>query len=614
MLLHAALPKKLGAIPAFCYLMTLLIGAWSGRGPGLAVVALMLTVVQYIFKPGFSIKQLDPAAAAVFIVLGLIISAVSASRRRKEQMLRSMNDDLDARVREQTEAIQRESEKLEQTAEALRVTDRQLRSFLTQIPGTTFIKTAEGRYLFRNPPVPELAAASDGSAGPTDYDLWPAEQAEQFRASDQDVLAAGKPIQRVERGLVEGKTRYWLVTKFLMQGPSGATLIAGTSFDITESKALEEQLQQSRKMEAIGQLAGGVAHDFNNLLTVINGYSALLLGEAKDARMKSKLQNIQEAGNKAAELTRQLLAFSRKQMLQPRTVDVNELLTKLSGMLERLIPESIEVKVGLDPRLCSIHVDPTQVEQVLLNLIVNARDAMSAGGQLTLETSNTVLDAEYAAHHPGVQPGDYVMISVTDTGVGIPKEIQASVFEPFFTTKEEGTGLGLATVYGIVKQSEGHVYLYSEPGVGTTFKIYFPATSAKARRAEESRAGAAGGSEVLLLVEDDTHVRGFCEMILADAGYTVQSAATPEEAMALLETKRQIDLLITDVVMPRMNGPELARRIREARASTRVLFVSGYTENTVARHGVLNDEANFLPKPYTREQLLTSVRQALTRS
>ena len=310
-------------------------------------------------------------------------------------------------------------------------------------------------------------------------------------------------------------------------------------------------------------------------------------------------------------MTRQLLAFGRKQMLQPRVIDLNKVITLLTEMLERVIPASIKVTMRLDPNLSPILFDPTQIEQVLLNLVINARDAMPSGGRLIVETSNIVLDTQYEAFHPGLNPGSYVLLSVSDTGVGIALEHQTSVFEPFFTTKNEGTGLGLSTVHGIVKQSGGHVYLYSEPGIGTTFKLYLPAANQTSEIEEQVRPAPKGGSELILLVEDDSDVREYCNLVLEAAGYRVMAAATPQKAIELVQSSAPVDLLFTDVVLPQMNGPELAQRLHALQPTMKVLFASGYTENASIHTMGREDAAHFLSKPYTKDQLLGSVRLAI---
>ena len=397
------------------------------------------------------------------------------------------------------------------------------------------------------------------------------------------------------------------------------THFVGSQADVTARRKLEEQLRQVQKMEAVGRLAGGVAHDFNNLLTIINGYSELILdGLTKDDALTELVQQIQHAGERAAALTRQLLAFSRKQMLKPVVLDLNVLVHDMEKMVRRLISEDIQLVMDLHPDLSRIHADRGQVEQVLLNLILNARDAMPDGGSLSVETQNVILDATYAATHSDVLPGSHVALIVCDTGCGIDKAIQARIFEPFFTTKDadKGTGLGLSTVYGIVKQSNGHIDVYSEPGLGTTFKIYLPVyTDDVAHEAVEAQPAAIrNGTEHILLVEDEEGVRRLTAQILRSSGYRVIEAANGSDGLKLIaEGDHEIDLLITDVVMPVMGGRQLTESVREKLPGVKVLFVSGYTEDSIIRHGILSSEAEFLQKPFTAIALKTKVRELLDR-
>jgi len=380
----------------------------------------------------------------------------------------------------------------------------------------------------------------------------------------------------------------------------------------------EEQLRQSQKLEAIGRLAGGVAHDFNNLLTVILGYCDLLCLDAPAGPMRHGIQEIYAAGQRAASLTHQLLAFSRQQVLEPRVLDLNEVLTSLVSMLERLLGEDVELRLSLAPAVETVKADRGQLDQVVMNLAVNARDAMPRGGRLTLETANVTLDESDAEAGLDCAPGRYVMVAVSDTGIGMDAATKARVFEPFFTTKErgKGTGLGLSTVFGIVKQSGGGIYLYSEPGMGTTFKVFLPC--AGERVAQERHAVAtpgARGSETILLVEDEEQVRDVATRILEVAGFRVLTAASAAEALLLVEESAQpIDLLLTDVIMPRMNGRELAQRLMRLQPGLRVLFMSGYTDDVVLNNGVLEKGTHFIQKPVMGDSLTRKVREVLDRA
>ena len=385
--------------------------------------------------------------------------------------------------------------------------------------------------------------------------------------------------------------------------------------DLTERRVLEQQLRQAQKMEAIGRLAGGVAHDFNNLVTVINGYADMLTEEQLTAAQRRKFAaEIIRAGERAASLTSQLLAFSRKQVMQPRVINLNTILAEVPGMIGRLIGEDIELAVRPAKDLASVEADPAQIEQILLNLIVNARDAMPKGGTITIHTENVILDDNYARQHPGSSPGHHVMLAVSDTGEGMDAETMTHMFEPFFTTKaHHGTGLGLSTVYGIVQQSGGSIWPYSEPGHGTIFKIYFPACG-KPAVALPSYAveHELAGTETILLVEDDDGLRSLVEEYATRRGYTVLSAKTPADALDALHAQQgAIALLITDVILPGMHGPELAQRVLAERPSIKVLYTSGYTGDAIMRAGTLERGLNFLQKPFALSYLMASVRAIL---
>ncbi len=386
--------------------------------------------------------------------------------------------------------------------------------------------------------------------------------------------------------------------------------------DVTERTQLEEQFRQAQKMDSIGRLAGGVAHDFNNLLTIIGGHTALLrLQLANDPSALEKIGLVQEAAARAADLTRQLLVFSRKQVLEPRILDLNAVITRVEPMLRRLIGEDVELVARPATDLGRVEADPGQITQIIVNLAVNARDAMPGGGHLTIETANVELDDVFAHLHAEVRPSPYVMLAVTDTGVGMSEEVRSHVFEPFFTTKEpgKGTGLGLATVYGIVKQSNGNIGVYSEPGRGTTFKIYLPRVERPADPVgPEATAAGQRGTETILLVEDDEKVRALAGEVLKGHGYTVLEARHGEDAIDIAQRYHgAIHLLLTDVVMPRMGGPELAARLHPGRPAMKVLFMSGYTADTIVRHGVLDDGTAFLSKPLMPATLAAKVRETL---
>jgi len=434
----------------------------------------------------------------------------------------------------------------------------------------------------------------------------------------------GRAFERIYRKK-NGTTLPVLIEDRLLQNEDGRIIgIRSTIQDITERKqteeekaSLQEQLRQSQKMEAIGQLAGGIAHDFNNLLTVIKGYSQLSLYDLKESDpLKGNIEEIQKASQRAADLTRQLLAFSRRQILEFKVLGLNTILRDLDKILHRVISEDIELVTLLADDLGRVKTDPGQVEQVIMNLVVNARDAMPSGGKLTIETADVELDEAYARAHVAVTPGRYVMLSVSDTGVGMTPEVRDRVFEPFFTTKEKGkgTGLGLSTVYGIVKQSGGNIWVYSEPGVGTTFKIYLPRADElpEEMRKKEIVEEIPLGSETILVVEDEESVRKLAVKILEKHGYNLLEASNGADASAICEKRKEpIHLILTDVVMPGMSGRQLVEQFREVHQNFKVLYMSGYTDNTIVHHGVLEKGVNYIQKPFTPDALARKVREVL---
>jgi PAS domain S-box-containing protein len=416
----------------------------------------------------------------------------------------------------------------------------------------------------------------------------------------------------------DGRERILNIRRRALRTVAGrVTRIAGTIQDVTELKRLEEQFRQAQKMEAVGQLAGGVAHDFNNLLTVINGLSELAFHQMRrDDPSRALVAEVLKAGERAAALTRQLLAFSRKQILQPRVLDVNVLLGELSKMLLRLLGESIGLRLEADAALGQVKVDPGQFEQAVINLAVNARDAMPGGGRLTIETRNADLDEGHVGQHPDARPGRYVLVSVSDTGHGMDAATRARIFEPFFTTKGpgRGTGLGLAMVYGFVQQSGGHIEVESEVGRGTTFKVYLPRSdeSVPSGRSSQDFVMLPGGTETILLVEDQDAVRSFARHVLLAGGYRVMEARDGEEALRVAQQcQGPIHLLLTDVVMPRMTGPHLAERLVRDRPDLRVLFMSGYAEEAITLCGVPVAGSTFLQKPFNPARLARKVREVL---
>ncbi|HEX2251020.1 MAG TPA: ATP-binding protein, partial [Gemmatimonadales bacterium] len=416
----------------------------------------------------------------------------------------------------------------------------------------------------------------------------------------------------------DGRIRWLTLRGQSADHSAGGSRVVGLVMDVTDRRQLEEQLLQSQKLEAIGRLAGGVAHDFNNLLTGILGYAGFALkAMSSNHPARNDILEIERAGVRAAALTGQLLSYARRQMVVPKVVRLDQLVQNLENLLRRLLGEDIVLETRHDDDLWTTRIDPSQFEQVIINLAVNGRDAMPHGGQLTVETGNCHLDESYAVQHPEVVPGPYVMLSVTDTGHGMDAVTQARIFEPFFTTKEQGkgTGLGLAVCYGIVKQAGGHVWVYSDPGRGTTFKVFLPRVTEEEElslEAESPELTATGGSETVLVVEDEPLVRSLAVRALRDQGYRVLQAEDGPAALAAARSHDgEIHLLVTDVVMPGMNGKELADRLSAERPGVRVLYVSGYTDHAVVRHGVLEEGIAFLSKPFDMSNLARTVREVL---
>ncbi|MBI2678564.1 MAG: PAS domain S-box protein [Candidatus Koribacter versatilis] len=503
--------------------------------------------------------------------------------------------------------------------EALRLSEARYRSQVQSAVYGIYRSSVEDRFLDVNPALVQMLGYSSAD------ELLSVSLAQQVYDDPEDrtrLIREYTNTNKVESEQVRWKKKDGTPITVRLSGrailgPTGdAEAFEMIAEDVTERHALEEQLRQSQKMEAVGRLAGGVAHDFNNLLTVIKGYSELMLDQLSTADpMRAEVEEIERAADRAASLTRQLLAFSRQQVLAPKVIDLNAVVSNMDKLLKRLLGEDIDLFAVLDQKIGAVRADPGQIEQVIMNLAVNARDAMPKGGKLTVETSNVTLDEGYAREHATVKAGNYVMLAVSDTGVGMDAVTRTHVFEPFFTTKEQGkgTGLGLSTVYGIVKQSGGYIWLYSEVGMGTTFKVYLPRVDAAAETLKPAAASDPHrGHETVLLVEDEDGVRALIRQVLHRSGYTVLPARDGGEALLQCERHEgRIDLLLTDVVLTQISGTELAQRLLQLRPEMRVLYMSGYTDEAIVQHGVLTAESSFLQKPFTNESLARKVRAVL---
>ena len=574
------------------FAVAVMVSAWyGGWKPGLVATSFALTVSAYFSFSG----ERTPAQfrstmmrLALFVVLAALICWFNAALRA--------------------------------TQEGLRRSEMNFRSLVTNAPYGICRCDSAGQLLNVNPALvamlgytsaKELVGQHLGALYP-DSHQW-------FELADY--LRAGAPFNGL---IAEWKRRDGVGTVVRVSGRAVSFADNERAFelfaeDVTERRALEQQLQQSQKMEAVGRLAGGIAHDFNNLLMVISGYSEFLLDRlGPDPALRGPAQEIAGASQRASSLTRQLLAFSRKQMLAPKILDLNEVVTENLKLLTRVIGEDIDLVMVPAAVLGSVRADAGQIDQVIMNLAVNARDAMPTGGKLTIETSNVSLDEEYARFRAPLRPGDYVMLSISDTGQGMDSETQSHIFEPFFTTKgTKGTGLGLSTVYGIVKQSGGYIWVSSEAGKGTTFKIYFPRVAERAETvaqvvSSEEAVLTEPGTETILLAEDEANLRYLARQFLEKQGYKVIEAADGAAAMQIaVAHEGVIHLLLTDVIMPGMNGRELAQRISEIRPQTKVLYMSGYTENVIGHDGTLDAGVSLLQKPFTLRDLKSKVREVL---
>jgi PAS domain S-box-containing protein len=512
-----------------------------------------------------------------------------------------------------------------QAEDALRWEQFLMNMLLDTTPDAIYFKDTQSRFLRVNRAMAVRCGVGDPAelVGKTDFDVFTPEHAAAAYRDELEIVRTGKPLVALEeRETWPGRPDTWAsTTKMPLRDAAGAIIgTFGISRDVTERRSLEQQFRQAQRIEAVGRLAGGVAHDFNNILTVITGSTELLLQDlAADDSRRGDLEEVRTAAQRAATLTRQLLAFSRKQVLQPRVLDLNTVVRSLDRMLQRLIGEDVMLELVLEPALHAVRADPGQIEQVIMNLAVNARDAMPKGGRLRIETANVVLDEAFARTHAGAVAGSYVFLRMSDTGVGMDAQTQSHLFEPFFTTKEagKGTGLGLATVYGIVKQSGGYIWVDSESGRGASFTIYLPTVDAAVETpgVPAHVTPQAGGRETVLLVEDDAAVRVVATRALTEKGYRVLSAADGQSALELARGNLAvIQLLITDIVMPGMTGPDLAAGLRAERRDLPVIYMSGYTADTAVLHRILEAGVPFLQKPFTPVGLALKVREVLDAS
>ena len=576
---------------------------------GLAIFLITVSLGWRITRSiGGRLQQMDAAVRA--LGRGEFHQRVNIAGRDEIGRLAQVFNDMSARLSELYESLQR--------------SEAQFRSLIENVSDFIVVLQADGTVRYASPSFEREAGQDHSVVGQKLVTLVP----EEDRKEVEKLLAA---VQA--KSLPDGEATTPTETEFRLRQSSGGlrTLeLSATNLlhhpavqgivinarDVTERRKLEEQLMRAQRMEAIGTLSGGVAHDFNNILTVILGHTEVLLQALQNAPSEvSHLKSIDEASRRASALTRQLLAFSRKQVLQPRVFHLNTLIIDLDKMLRRMISEDIELETITDPHLGATKADPGQIEQVVMNLVLNARDAMQGGGRITIETANAILDEEYVRGHAGARAGPHVMLAVSDTGMGMGPDVLPHIFEPFFTTKEvgKGTGLGLSTVYGIVKQSGGNVFVYSQPGRGTTFKIYLPRVDESAPAAAESPLRAVqSGAETVLLVEDEPALRELIKIALTGSGFTVLDVGSPAEALALCQNHTApLHLLLTDVIMPGMDGPTLAKQVQNDRPGIKVLYMSGYATNFIMHDGVIDPGTNFLEKPFHPRALLAKVREVL---
>lgn len=547
---------------------------------------------------GLPPRSLPDVTAVIFMILAVAISTVLLDRRYSAR------------------------------AAALQAATTHYQQFLRQVidanPHLVFVKDWDGKYVLANAATAEFYGTTvESLVGKRDADFNPkSEEVEKYLRDDREVMSSQQAAFITEEPATNsrtGETRWFQTVKVPLLSLDGKTQqVLGVATDITERKQLEDQFRQAHKMEAVGRLAGGVAHDFNNVLTIIRAQTEFLLADLRgDDPRRDDVLEIQAAADRAAAFTRQLLAFSRRQILQPEVLELNAVITGMEMMVRRLVGEDVVLLTKLHPELPRVSADPGQLQQVLLNLAVNARDAMPRGGTLLIETAIVELDEHYPRQHPTTKAGVHVVLAVTDTGCGMDAATRSRIFEPFFTTKEpgKGTGLGLSTVYGIVKQSGGHIWVYSELGRGTTFKLYLPPHygAAEITEPEQIVTPARGSGATILLVEDERPVRSTVRRLLERHGYKVLEAANGQDALTLIAARTgEINLVLSDMVMPGMGGMELASRVRSVAPQLPVLLMTGYTEEAITRAGDQPHDEQIIEKPFTMNSMLEKVRRALT--